>query len=404
MFDVVIVGAGMVGSALGLELARGGLRVALVDAGSGEAAWSPDTVDNRVSAITEASRLWLKRLGVWDAIASRRISGYEHMTVWDGEGTGELGFHADDISVDTLGHIVENSAITDALHDALRDCDEATLLFGCRAEALVCDDAAAGILHLDDGRQLTAGLIVGADGARSRLRALAGIETREYATGQVALVATVTHERSHDATARQVFLPTGPLAFLPLSVSGNTHTSSIVWSCDEAFGHVQNERNDDDFLRELSVAFEHRLGSFHTVQSRACFPLVQRHAVRYTQAGLALVGDAAHNIHPLAGQGVNLGFLDAAVLAEEVLQARKRGIAMGDARILARYSRRRRGDNQQMLWMMDAFRRGFGSRLTPVRLLRNLGLQGVNRMAPIKQFFARQALGRRGDLPRVMKP
>ena len=404
MFDVVIVGAGMVGSALGLELARSGLRVALVDAGSGDAAWSPDAVDNRVSAITEASRLWLTRLDVWDAIAARRISAYGHMTVWDGEGTGELGFHADDIGVDTLGHIVENSAITDALHDALRACDGVTLFFGCCAEALVYDDAAGGTLHLDDGRELAAGLIVGADGARSRLRTLAGIDVREYATGQVALVATVTHEKSHEATARQVFLPTGPLAFLPLSVADEAHTSSIVWSCDEMFGQAQNERDDADFLRELAVAFEHRLGDFQTVRSRACFPLVQRHAVRYSQAGLALVGDAAHNIHPLAGQGVNLGFLDAAVLAEEVLQARKRGIAIGDARILARYSRRRRGDNQQMLWMMDAFRRGFGSRLTPVRLLRNLGLRGVDRMAPIKQFFARQALGRRGDLPRVMKP
>ncbi|MCM2972658.1 UbiH/UbiF/VisC/COQ6 family ubiquinone biosynthesis hydroxylase [Larsenimonas suaedae] len=401
MQDVIVVGAGMVGSALALSLAKGGLTVCLVDASAGTPCWQTSMIDQRVSAITQASRYFLEHLGVWPSICTRRVSAYKAMTVWDGEGSGEVTFDAEDAASESLGHIVENSAITDALHEALDAHPGVTCdwQFSASGYSLTGEGVR---LYCDDGRTHEARLLVGADGARSNIRHFAGIRTRDRDTGQRGVVTTVTHALPHQRTARQIFLPGGPLAFLPLMPDERELTSSIVWSSEAPLAESRMALSDEAFKAELADAFEYRLGSITSVAPRVAFPLIQRHAERYTSERVALVGDAAHSIHPLAGQGVNLGFLDAATLSEEVLTSVRRGIAVGNAQALSRYSRRRRGDNAQMLMLMDAFRLGFKSQWAPLQLARNLGLNGVEHATPLKRFFIRQAFGQRGSVPASM--
>ncbi|WP_034578886.1 UbiH/UbiF/VisC/COQ6 family ubiquinone biosynthesis hydroxylase [Carnimonas nigrificans] len=411
--EVAIVGAGMVGATLALLLAEAGISVALIDAGEYSLRWKKAQLDNRVSAITAASRALFTSLGVWPDIAKRRIAPYQHMQVWDSEGLGEINFSASDVAASELGHIVENSAIVDALNEALAKNERVTGLFGHQVTALEWYEPedtprpyteGKRSLTLDDGRQVVAPLVVGADGGRSMVRRMAAMEVNEYPTGQQAIVASVHHQLSHDNTARQVFLPTGPLAFLPIAspVEGE-YWSSIVWSADSHEADRLRSLNDDEFAGALREAFEGRVGDILELRGRASFPLVQRHVRRYTLPGLALVGDAAHSLHPLAGQGANLGFLDVAVLAEELARAHQRGAALGDERVLERYARRRRMDNSAMLKLMDGFRLGFGSRQPLVRMARNLGLRSIDRFAPVKQAMIHQALGYRHDLPERMK-
>ncbi|MGJ8516166.1 UbiH/UbiF/VisC/COQ6 family ubiquinone biosynthesis hydroxylase [Carnimonas bestiolae] len=411
--DVAIVGAGMVGATLALLLAEAGISVALIDAGKYSLRWKEAQLDNRVSAITAASRALFTSLGVWPGIVKRRAAPYQHMQVWDSEGLGEINFSASEVAASELGHIVENSAIIDALNEALEQHEKITRLFGQQVTSLEwyeqpdaprAHSESKRSLTLENGAKVVTPLVVGADGGRSMVRRMAAIDVNEYPTGQQAIVASVRHQHSHNDTARQVFLPTGPLAFLPIAspVEGE-YWSSIVWSADSDEANRLQALDDDQFAAALQQAFEGRVGNILELQSRAAFPLVQRHVRRYTLPGLALVGDAAHSLHPLAGQGANLGFLDVAVLAEELARAHRRGAALGDERVLERYGRRRRMDNSAMIKLMDGFRLGFGSRQPLVRLARNVGLRSVNRFTPVKQVMIQQALGYRHDLPERMK-
>lgn len=402
-FDMAIVGAGLVGATLALMLGRQGHRVALLDGGELTPGWQPSRVDARVSAITPASQQLLTTLGVWPGIARRRLCAYDRMAVWDGEGTGHIDFSAAEVGCEALGHIIENGVIRDALLDALSVQDSVTLMAGARVTALSDIEQRRRCLTLEDGRSLSAELVVGADGARSQIRELAGLGHREYATGQRAVVATVRHELDHEATARQRFMGTGPLAFLPLNIDDGQKSSSIVWSADTDLADELMDMDDEAFMLALTVHFEHRLGRIEHVSPRHDFALVQRHARRYVDEGVALVGDAAHNIHPLAGQGVNLGLMDVAVLAEELARAARRRAPVGDVRILSRYSRRRRGDNTVMLMAMDAFRIGFGADWPLVRVLRNQGLTTTGRWPWARRLLIEQAMGRRSDLPESMR-
>lgn len=403
-FDMAIVGAGLVGATLALALGRQGHRVALLDGGDLQGTWQASDIDARVSAITPVSQQLLTTLGVWPGIVRRRLSPYGHMSVWDGEGTGHIDFSAAEVGCEVLGHIIENGVIRDALLDALGECDHVTLMSSARVTSLSGMEQHLRRLTLEDGRTLEASLVVGADGANSRIRALAELGHREYATGQRAVVATVWHQHDHEATARQRFMSTGPLAFLPLSIDGHQKTSSIVWSADTEFADELMAMTDEAFMRALERDFEHRLGRVERVSRRHDFPLIQRHAKRYVDDGVALVGDAAHNLHPLAGQGVNLGLMDVAVLAEELGRAGRRGAPLGDVRILSRYARRRRGDNTVMLMAMDAFRIGFGVTWPLVRVLRNQGLTTTGRWPWARRLLIEQAMGQRQDLPQSMRP
>ncbi|SHE71213.1 2-octaprenylphenol hydroxylase [Modicisalibacter ilicicola DSM 19980] len=397
--EVIVVGGGLVGAALAALLGEAGVAVSVLDARPGpldEEAVGRGQPAQRVSAVTPVSQRLMEGLGIWSRL--RRISPYTGMQVWEAEGSGEIAFDAEQAGTPVLGHIVENEVMLAALETRLAALPCVDQLFDARVEALQTT-AIGRRLILADGRRLAAPLVVAADGARSRLRELAGIEVSARDTGQTAVVTTVRTERVHGGVARQIFLPTGPLAFLPLSVDGDTRYCSIVWSTtpDEARRLVDLSR--DVLGNALASAFEHRLGAVEVIDAAVAIPLTQRHASHYVEPGLALVGDAAHSIHPLAGQGVNLGFMDAAVLAEELVEARRRGAELGDPRILSRYARRRRGDNTAMLALMDGFRLLFGAENPALRLARNIGLSGVDRLLPLKRLLMRQAIGERGRLP-----
>jgi len=399
--EVIVVGGGMVGAALATLLGQAGVEVALVDARPGmldAEAVGRGLPARRVSALTPVSRRLLTRLGAWEWMAARRVSPYGGMRVWDAEGSGEVGFTAEQAGVEALGHIVENDVTLAALERRLAVLPAVRLCLGARVEGLVSAGSEREVV-LDDGRRLAAPLVVAADGARSPLRELAGIAVDEHDTGHVGLVTSVRVARPHGGVARQAFLATGPLAFLPLAVEGEAHHCSIVWSTSPAEAERLAGLSREALGQALAAAIDHRLGAVTVLDEAVGFPLVQRHAERYTLPGFALVGDAAHGIHPLAGQGVNLGLMDAAVLAEELLAARWRGVSPGEARVLARYARRRRGDNAAMLALMDGFRLLFGARHPALALARNLGLGGVDRLVPLKRLLMRQAIGERGRLP-----
>ena len=402
--DLIIVGAGMVGSALALALQNSGLQILLLDGGplsvkpfDQSAAFEP-----RVSALSAASQRILERLGAWDGIAARRTSPYGEMQVWDGSGTGQVHFSAASVHAEVLGHIVENRVVQDGLLDALYEADLG-LLPGARLEQLrrSGDD---WLLTLTDGRELRAPLVIAADGANSAVRRLAGCATREWDYLHHAIVTSVRCSKPHQQTAWQRFTDDGPLAFLPLAKGDDAeHWCSIVWSTTPAEAERLMALDDAAFCHELGKAFEWRLGEVLESDPRHCIPLRQRHAKRYVEPGLALIGDAAHTIHPLAGQGVNLGFLDAAVLAEVLLHALERGENLADIKVLGRFERRRMPHNLAMMAAMEGFERLFQADPLPLRWLRNSGLNLVDGANEAKALFVRQALGLSGDLPELAR-
>ncbi|MDC6379116.1 2-octaprenyl-3-methyl-6-methoxy-1,4-benzoquinol hydroxylase [Pseudomonas graminis] len=400
--DLLIVGAGMVGSALALALRDSGLNILVVD--GGPLTVKPFVADApfeaRVSALSIASQRILERLGVWDGIVARRVSPYSDMHVWDGSGTGKVHFSASSVHAEVLGHIVENRVVQDALVERLHDSD-----IGLLADARLEQMRHSGddwLLTLSDGRTLRAPLVVAADGANSTVRRMTGTATREWDYLHHAIVTSVRTADSHRKTAWQRFTDDGPLAFLPLDREGE-HWCSIVWSVTPEQSERLMKLDDERFSRELESAFEGCLGQVISADSRVCVPLRQRHAKRYVAPGLALIGDAAHTIHPLAGQGVNLGFLDVAVLAEVLRDAVERGERLADERVLSRYERRRMPHNLTLMAAMEGFERLFQADALPVRLLRNAGLKMVDRSAEAKALFVRQALGLTGDLPMLAR-
>ncbi|BAZ95267.1 2-polyprenyl-6-methoxyphenol hydroxylase and related FAD-dependent oxidoreductases [Thiohalobacter thiocyanaticus] len=397
--DVIISGGGVVGASLACTLADAGLRIALIDTREPVTDWPADSIDQRVYAVTCASQTLFERLGVWEGIRQRGVSPYQAMEVWDAAGPGRIHFDAAELGEPWLGHIVEQRVIQAALLDGQRARPGLERICpGVLADFQL--DPAGVSVRLEDGRELTAALLVGADGAGSRVRELAGIgiETHDYE--QTAVVAVVATDRPHAGTAWQRFLPTGPLAFLPL----RDGRCSIVWSTTPEEAERLLALPEDEFCIELGQAFDYELGAITRVNARGGFPLRRLHAVDYVQQRLALVGDAAHVIHPLAGQGVNLGLLDVAALAEVVADTAAAGRDIGAHANLRRYERWRRGENALMQSAMDGFKWLFASPLTPVRLLRNLGLGTVDRLTPVKSLLARHAMGRAGDLPRLVRP
>ncbi|MEP5765747.1 MAG: UbiH/UbiF/VisC/COQ6 family ubiquinone biosynthesis hydroxylase [Halieaceae bacterium] len=399
-YDVIVIGAGIAGSALLRSLAGSGLRLALVEAAP-LAADSPNTsaaqsvadFDARVSAITPASQTFLTDIGAWDLLGQQRLGPYSHMQVWDAEGTGSIDFHAGELDAPVLGHIVENRQLTAALLSGLDACTDLQVFSPARLQALDLSAADRVQLELEDGRQLTGNLLVAADGALSRVRDLARFQTREWDYGQYALVTTVETSSQHQATAWQRFLSTGPLAFLPLPSYGERHFCSIVWSAEPALAQALKEMPEAEFQQALEEAIEGRLGTVLASSARTVFPLRQRHAVDYIKPRIALVGDAAHTIHPLAGQGINLGIQDVAALSLELRQAVRRGIDAGDSAVLRRYQRQRKGENLVMMAAMDGFKRLFGQQQLPLRWLRNSGMNLVARSGPLKHQLMRHAMG-----------
>jgi 2-octaprenylphenol hydroxylase len=390
---VAIVGGGLVGATLALALDRAGLAATVIE--PRPPVPGAEGADPRTVALSPASIELLRTLGAWGPEPG--VPGacpYSAMEVWDGEGTGRVRFEAQDLGVPSLGTITPNGFMQAQLWACLedRDVDRVT---GAGVSALERDSSGAR-LTLDDGRTVDATLVVAADGGRSRLRELAGIPATADPMGQVAVATTVVVERPHEATAWQRFLDTGPLAFLPLPDDAEgRHRVSVVWSLDDAAAGRVRSLDDDAFAEALTEAFEARLGRVLATAPRGAFPLVQVHAERYVDERVVLVGDAAHVIHPLAGQGVNLGLKDVAALTEVLVGIASGPAAdrLGSAALLSRYERARRGDNALAIGAMDGFRRLFGADDPGVRLLRNTGLAWVDRLAPVKRAFAEHALG-----------
>lgn len=386
-FDVAVVGAGMVGSAAALALAKRGLRVALVEERAPPAWSAADPLDLRVVALAPSASALLDELGVWQRMRTARASAYRHMHVWDSANGAAIDFDAADLNAAELGWIVENRLVQHELWQALQAEPGVTLRCPARVVASE-DEGELRSLRLDDDGRLLARLVVAADGAASPLRHLLDIGASGHVYDQHALVAHVRTQRPHGATAWQRFLPGGPLAFLPLADG----RCSIVWSLPPPECRRLCAANDQAFLDELGCAFDFRLGPVLETTPRAEFPLRLLLAERYVAPRFALIGDAAHQVHPLAGQGVNLGLRDVTALVEAIA-AGSNGDP-GAATALRRYERRRRSDNTLAAWGLDGINRLFRSEFEPLVLARGLGLRAVSALTPLKQLLMRHAAGR----------
>lgn len=393
-YDVVIVGGGMVGTALACALGDSNLSIALIETNTPNYDWPRDSFDLRVSAITRASQNFLEKLGVWQTIANNRATAYHDMHVWDAGGDGSIHFDCADIGEANLGHIVENRVINKSLMERVKNIANVDVYCPAKPKKIFFEDKSVK-LQLDDGTSLNTELLIGADGGQSWVRQQANISvsTRDYQ--QTAIVANVTTELTHQHTAWQRFLPTGPLAFLPLSNGADisNNISSIVWSTTADEAERLCAVDEVDFNTELTTAFEEKLGKVLSSGPRARFPIKGQHANQYVKKHIALIGDAAHTIHPLAGQGVNLGFADAQCLAETILIARQSQKNIGSFKTLRRYERSRRGDNLLMLESMGIFKQLFSNNTPGLRELRNTGLSMTDRATPLKRFFMSKALG-----------
>lgn len=390
--DIVIVGGGMTGATLACALGQQGRRVTIVEAREPDLSFdAASDYDLRVSAISPASEAILRTLDVWPAIAAARLCPYRQMHVWDTGSRGAIHFDCVEVNEPRLGYIVENRVIQRALLDRLN-----------RIEAVTwrCPDSLVGVeigeksatVELQSGEVIHTRLLVGADGPQSRVRALAGIVFMARDYHQSAVVATVETERSHAFTAWQRFLPDGVLAFLPLSDG----RCSIVWSTGEARAQFLMATDDESFCAALGEAFDYRLGRIKSTSARAVFPLRGGQAEPYVLSRVALIGDAAHGIHPLAGQGANLGLMDAATLADVLRESRRDA---GSLRVLRSYERARKGENIAMMRAMEGFRSLFGRQSLSWRWLRGLGLNLTDTVAPVKHRFMRRAMGLSGERP-----
>lgn len=396
IYDIAVVGAGIVGTTLAALLKRSSLSVALFDSqpalnpSSGEFSTTPAAkhYQLRISAISPGSRQLLESCGAWEYIDHGRVCAYDAMYVWDAGSSGDIRFDAAEIARPNLGYIVENMQVQQALLKAIAGCDNISCHWGTDLIDLRVLPKVAEI-QLDSSQTIRAKLIVGADGGRSWVRKHLDIgqSVRDYQ--QIAIVCEVETQHSHCSTAWQRFLSTGPVAFLPLA---NGHCS-IVWSCENQDAEKLMQQSDQVFATSLEQAFESKLGAVRLVSERNTFPLNNLIASRYIADRAALIGDAAHVVHPLAGQGVNLGLQDAASLAGIIEQIDKRQCDIGAVHYLRRYERERRSETELMNRSLNLLFDLFRSEYEPVKKLRGLGLKVTDKLDSLKYLLARQALG-----------
>jgi len=389
--DAAIVGGGVVGAACALALAQQGLQVALIEHAE-PPAWLSNESDPRVYAFAPDSAALFESLGVWDAVRDARAHPYRRMRVWDAAGGDELRFDADAFAVKQLGWIIEHALLQDRLWAALRRSN-ATVRCPARVVALEQNEDSA-TLELDDGLRVEARIAIAADGGRSTLRELAGIGMGTEDYGQRGVVAYIASERPHEDTAWQRFLPTGPLAFLPCSPRDDAiHVSSIVWTLPDAEAARVIELDDAAFAEELTRAFASRLGDVRPLSPRIAFPLRRQLANAYVAGRVLAIGDAAHVVHPLAGQGVNLGLRDVSALRDSVAAAQQRRVDWAAMHRLARWAKARRSDATASAYAFSAINRVFSNDDLATTLLRGHALGLAGKIAPLNRALWRHAAG-----------
>lgn len=398
-YDIAIIGGGIVGASMAASLVDSGLNILLLDPGQFSREPPPDEYDMRVSAITIASQRFFQSLGVWEKIESHRVAAFTQMHVWEQQGSACIHFDGNQIGAEQLGYIIENRVIQHYLLEKITASDNITFLDQNRIESYRSLVNGRLELVLDNGTTCDCELMIGADGSLSKVRSLAGIATQGWQYQQSAIVATVKTELSHQQTAWQCFLEQGPLAFLPL----RDNLCSIVWSTRPENAEMLMQLEDEHFNDTLTEAFERRLGKVTLEGQRGIFPLQLQYVNEYVKPGIALIGDAAHSIHPLAGQGVNLGLLDAACLADVILESVAQGKSPGAYAVLRRYERWRKGDNLGMMFLMDAFKRLFTTESVPLKFVRDNGIRLTNALDPLKAIIMQSATGMRGELPTMIR-
>ena len=392
-YDLIIVGAGMVGALSAILLAKSSLRIALVDKHDGEYRLStPPAYDARVSAISSQSKSLLEKANVWQGIAHDRIASYDNMVVWDGLGDGFIDFNAQATAMPELGHLVENAVLNQQLMVQVQRLKNIDLYLGDTLESHELSESGVRV-ELTSGHMLDAQAIIAADGAMSKLRSENAFDTVEWDYGHHAIVTTIEIAQSHENTAWQSFGEEGILAFLPLPSVNQKHFVSIVWSVPPKEAESLMALDEDAFCRRLHYAMNKRFDVLGLTQVRQAIPLRQRHAKQYVKAGLALVGDAAHTIHPLAGQGANLGFGDVKALVEVLEKAYRRGEHLGASKVLRRYQRARMLDNIAMAAGMESFKRLFSTQQPLVVQLRNIGMKQFNQGEFLKKKLVARAAG-----------
>ena len=395
-YDVIIVGGGMVGAAVACALGDSDLSVALIEQTMPEAFSAEQPHDLRVSALSIASQQILQTVGAWDAVVAMRLCPYKRMRVW--ETAGDTEFNSDAIAYEALGNIVENRVTQLALLQRAQTFSNVDFLCPTTIGQLSYI-AGKGSVELADGKVLSGKVIVGADGGQSRVRQTVGLGVTSWDYQQHAMVIYIETDYEQQDITWQRFVPTGPQAFLPLT----GHYGSIVWYNTPDEVRRLKALADTELLTELTATFPDCLGKVNKILGVASFPLKRQHAQEYVKQGVALVGDAAHMINPLAGQGVNIGLLDAAMLAEVLIDASNKGKNIADIAVLKRYERLRRNENLKMMTVMDLFYRVFSNQLMPVKFLRNLGLGLAERITPLKNKVMRGAMGLEGRLPKLAK-
>ena len=393
--DVIIVGAGMAGLTLANLLAKQGKSLAVIDRVLPPEFDCKEPYDVRVTAVSPGSKAIFEHIGVWADVQAKRISAFDSMVVWDEASRAKIHFSATEVRQPILGYIAENRAIQSSLYEPLRGASDVHWCVPGSVTDIVHRDDVIEVI-LENEQVLRAKLLVGADGSRSGIRGLAGISYAEKPYQQQGIVANVQTEFSHQRTAWQRFLKTGPLALLPIGDDKENRECSIVWSADHGYAERLMQMGKEEFSREITRASNSRLGNIELMSERVSFPLISGQAKDLVKPRIALVGDAAHTLHPLAGQGANLGLTDVAVLAD-VLENTERDT--GSTRVLRKYERARAGEIQVMQFSMDAFVAVFGSSSKHVVAARSIALNTAERTPAMKRFFMEHAMGLNRDRP-----
>ena len=387
-FEVVVIGAGVAGSSLALSLAKEGVAVCLIDKGTPEI--KEDISGGRTAALNLASQNILEKLGVKRGIQNY-LTPFKNIYVWDSEGTSSLEFSSDEIGQPKLGDVVTNNAILSSIFLLLPNHKNLRFLSGDRLKTLDPQEESIKVCT-EGGENISCKLVVGADGGLSSVRELSSINIRTWSYDQKALIANLKAEKSHNNTAYQVFTKNGPIALLPMQ-KDNEESLSLVWSADIDYAERLLDLDIPSFLNELERKTESVLGKLSMDGEMSSYPLHQLHAKDYYAQRVVLIGDAAHSMHPLAGQGLNLGLGDVEELANRILSSRRHGEDVGNDKMLSDYSKARKSINLRMMGFMEVFKKGFGSTNPWVRLGRNMAFGATQKAPELRKRFIKEAAG-----------